>query len=49
MADKLHKLSITDGIMQDDIMLFMIYNWFYNAMFIIIGILLYVIIPNRND
>jgi hypothetical protein len=40
---------ITDGIIQDDIMLFMIYNWFYNAIFIIIGILLYVIIPNRND
>jgi hypothetical protein len=40
---------ITGGIIQDDIMLFMIYNWFYNAIFIIIGILLYVIIPNRND
>lgn len=39
---------ITEGVLQDDIMLFMIFNWFYNAIFIIIGILLYVIVPDKK-
>jgi hypothetical protein len=39
---------VTEGILQDNIMLFMIYNWFYNAIFIIIGILLYVILPDNK-
>ena len=39
---------VTEGIIQDNIMLFMIFNWFYNAIFIIIGILLYVIVPDKK-
>ena len=39
---------ITEGVLQDDIMLFMIFNWFYNAIFIIIGILLYMIVPDKK-
>jgi hypothetical protein len=39
---------VTEGILQDNIMLFMIYNWFYNAIFIVIGILLYVILPDNK-
>jgi hypothetical protein len=39
---------VTEGTLQDNIMLFMIYNWFYNAIIIIIGILLYVILPDNK-
>jgi hypothetical protein len=39
---------ITEGILQENIMMFMIYNWFYNAIFIVIGILLYVILPDNK-
>ena len=39
---------VTEGIIQDNIMVFMIFNWFYNAIFIIIGILLYVIVPDKK-
>jgi len=39
---------ITEGVLQDNIMMFMIYNWFYNAIIIIIGILLYVILPDNE-
>ena len=39
---------ITEGTIQDNIMVFMIFNWFYNAIFIIIGILLYVIVPDKK-
>ena len=39
---------VTEGIIQDHIMVFMIFNWFYNAIFIIIGILLYVIVPDKK-
>ena len=39
---------VTEGILQENIMMFMIYNWFYNAIFIVIGILLYVILPNNK-
>jgi hypothetical protein len=39
---------VTEGILQENIMMFMIYNWFYNAIIIIIGILLYVILPNNK-
>ena len=39
---------VTEGILQENIMMFMIYNWFYNAIFIIIGILLYVILPDNK-
>lgn len=39
---------VTEGIIQDNIMIFMIFNWFYNAIFIIIGILLYVIVPDKK-
>lgn len=39
---------VTEGVLQDNIMLFMIYNWIYNAMFIIIGMLLYIILPDNK-
>ena len=39
---------ITEGTIQDNIMVFMIFNWFYNAIFIIIGILLYMIVPDKK-
>jgi len=39
---------VTEGILQENIMMFMIYNWFYNAIFIVIGILLYVILPDNK-
>ena len=39
---------VTEGVLQDNIMLFMIYNWVYNAMFIIIGMLLYIILPDNK-
>ena len=39
---------ITEGELQDNIMLFMIYNWVYNAIFIVIGMLLYVILPDNK-
>ena len=39
---------VTEGTIQDNIMVFMIFNWFYNAVFIIIGILLYVIVPDKK-
>jgi len=39
---------VTEGTIQDNIMVFMIFNWFYNAIFIIIGILLYVIVPDKK-
>ena len=39
---------VTEGILQENIMMFMIYNWFYNAIIIIIGILLYVILPDNK-
>lgn len=39
---------VTEGTIQDNIMIFMIFNWFYNAIFIIIGILLYVIVPDKK-
>ena len=39
---------VTEGVLQDNIMLFMIYNWVYNAIFIIIGMLLYVILPDNK-
>lgn len=40
---------ITEGVVQDNIMLFMIYNWVWNIIFIVIGILLYVFIPDRDN
>ena len=39
---------VTEGILQENIMMFMIYNWFYNAIIIVIGILLYVILPDNK-
>ena len=39
---------ITEGTIQDNIMVFMIFNWFYNVIFIIIGILLYMIVPDKK-
>jgi hypothetical protein len=39
---------VTEGVLQDNIMLFMIYNWVYNAIFIIIGMLLYIILPDNK-
>ncbi|CAB4138550.1 hypothetical protein UFOVP331_110 [uncultured Caudovirales phage] len=39
---------VTEGTIQDNIMVFMIFNWFYNAIFIIIGILLYMIVPDKK-
>ena len=39
---------VTEGTIQDNIMVFMIFNWFYNVIFIIIGILLYVIVPDKK-
>jgi hypothetical protein len=39
---------ITEGIIQNNIMLFMIYSWAWNIIFIIIGLILYAFIPDKN-
>ena len=39
---------ITEGVMRDDVMLFMIWNWIFNAIFIVVGILLYMILPDNK-
>lgn len=39
---------VTEGVVQDSIMLFMIYSWVWNIIFIIIGILLCLFIPDKK-
>lgn len=40
---------ITKGAVQDNIMLFMTYNLVWNIIFIIIGIILYTFVPDKDN
>lgn len=39
---------VTEGVVQDNIMLFMIYSWVWNIIFVIMGILLYLFVPDEK-